>query len=148
MIMTDFVTGLLFSVDRQHVVLIQKHNPSWQRGSFNGVGGKIEAAERPIDAMCREFFEETGLSMRPEQWTAFAEIQHAAAYRVHFFCAFDDGVWQARTVESETVGIYPVHDLPQPLVANLRWLIPLACDVSLRFVTPALFNEMTLPYPV
>ncbi|WP_164969449.1 hypothetical protein [Halarcobacter ebronensis] len=53
--MKHYVTGFLFTKDFKHVVLIKKLNPEWQRGLFNGVGGKVEENEKPCDAMSREF---------------------------------------------------------------------------------------------
>ena len=56
-----YVTGFLFSADASHLVLIKKINPAWQRGLFNGIGGKVEANEIAVDAMVRECLEETGV---------------------------------------------------------------------------------------
>ena len=56
-----YVVGFLLNYDRTQVVLIRKNRPAWQAGHLNGVGGKIEMGETPIEAMTREFEEETGL---------------------------------------------------------------------------------------
>ena len=53
-VVKKYVTGFLFSQDSSHVVLIKKINPAWQRGLFNGVGGKVEVNESSIDAMVRD----------------------------------------------------------------------------------------------
>ena len=47
---TEYVVGLLFSPDRNTVVLINKTKPDWQAGKLNGVGGKIEEGESPLNA--------------------------------------------------------------------------------------------------
>jgi 8-oxo-dGTP diphosphatase len=51
------VVGFLFA--DSDVLLVQKMKPDWQKGFWNGVGGKDEDGEEPIDAMVREFREET-----------------------------------------------------------------------------------------
>lgn len=54
-----YVVGFLFSEDESRVLLVLKNRPAWQEGKLNGVGGKIEAGETPLQAMEREFKEET-----------------------------------------------------------------------------------------
>jgi len=54
-----YVVGFLFSEDQSRVLLVWKNRPAWQNGKLNGVGGKIEAGETPLQAMEREFKEET-----------------------------------------------------------------------------------------
>lgn len=56
----EYVLGIMFSEDEKKVLTIWKNRPSWQAGKLNGIGGKIEAGESPLEAMHREFIEETG----------------------------------------------------------------------------------------
>lgn len=143
--MKNYVTGLMFSQDRKRLVLIAKLNPDWQRGLLNGVGGKIEAGEEAVDAMCRECAEETGVLTVPAQWMQFAVIRHRDQYNVHFFVLFDDAALTARTLEKELVGVYDVDALPSNLLPNLRWLIPLGLDRNMCFDTPVLLQEAFVP---
>lgn len=54
-----YVLGFMFDHEEKHVLLIWKNRPKWQAGKLNGIGGKIEAGETPLQAMEREFTEET-----------------------------------------------------------------------------------------
>lgn len=56
----EYVLGIMFSEDEKKVLTIWKNRPSWQLNKLNGVGGKLEDGETPIQAMNREFSEETG----------------------------------------------------------------------------------------
>lgn len=56
----QYVLGIMFSEDEERVLAIWKNRPDWQAGKLNGIGGKIEDGETPIEAMRREFREETG----------------------------------------------------------------------------------------
>lgn len=50
----QYVLGFLFNENLTKVVLVRKKRPEWQCGLLNGVGGKIEDGEPPLDAMVRE----------------------------------------------------------------------------------------------
>lgn len=56
----EYVLGFMFNEDESKVLLVHKNRPTWQAGKLNGIGGKIEAGETPLQAMEREFMEETG----------------------------------------------------------------------------------------
>jgi len=60
--MQDYVlvNAQKFASNHNHILLIEKQKPEWQRGKYNLVGGKIEPDEDPYDAAQREFAEETG----------------------------------------------------------------------------------------
>jgi 8-oxo-dGTP diphosphatase len=44
------------------LLLINREYPAWM-GSRNGVGGKLEANETPLECIIREVFEETGMKL-------------------------------------------------------------------------------------
>lgn len=140
--MKKYVTGFLFSNDTRHVVLIKKINPKWQRGLFNGIGGKIEANESSIDAMVREFCEETGVITQQTDWTCYANIYRPNCYDVDVYFARSDLAFNAKTVEQEQVHIIQLAELPNNMVPNLQWLIPLALDQQADFSNPVLFKEV------
>jgi 8-oxo-dGTP pyrophosphatase MutT (NUDIX family) len=123
--MQDYVCGFMFneSLDDRHVLLIEKQTPAWQKGFFNGIGGKIEPTESPLSAMQREFREECGLEVRD-----FEEIFRLTGtnFRVFFFRAFGD-ITGAQSLTVEKVTAFPINQLPN-VISNLRWIIPLLLD--------------------
>ncbi|MBM4207630.1 MAG: NUDIX domain-containing protein [Gammaproteobacteria bacterium] len=62
------VGGILFN-DCREVLLIKRNQPPAQ-GYWSIPGGKLEAGESLVEACCREFYEETNLSVA---------VQHVAA---------------------------------------------------------------------
>lgn len=141
--MMKYVTGFLFSEDYQSVVLISKLSPPWQVGLLNGVGGKIEQGENAKQAMSREFLEETGVSICPHQWLSFSVIERPDQYSVHFFSAKSHLFSSVKSMEKEKVGTYSIENLPDHVIYNLRWLIPLAIDPELQFNSPVKIYEKT-----
>ena len=71
---TSYVVGLMFNKSMSQVALIRKQKPKWQAGLLNGIGGKIEDGETGLDAMRREFYEETGAHTLRVDWYPFLNM--------------------------------------------------------------------------
>jgi 8-oxo-dGTP diphosphatase len=126
---TRYVAGFMFSSCRQLVALIRKNKPAWQKGKLNGIGGKVEDGESSLDAMVREFAEETGITVMPEHWSDFCCMK-GEGFTVVFFASIGD-LGALRSMEDEQVEIVGLHEinlLRSDLVENLPWLISLALD--------------------
>jgi 8-oxo-dGTP diphosphatase len=110
------------------VLLIEKIKPAWQSGLLNAVGGKIEPGESPEEAMIREFSEETG-GFAVESWDNFLVIEGENS-QVSFFRAELPGVYELNgtTPEKETLRVIARENDANfgLMVANLRWILPLA----------------------
>jgi len=122
--MQGYACGFLFSPDRSRVVLIRKNRPAWQVGKLNGVGGKIEPGENPLDAMRREFREEAGVDV--PDWEQVLTLT-GADWQGHFFRSFGalEGV---RSITDEQLEIHGIDALPANVIPNLKWMIPLMLD--------------------
>lgn len=131
--MTDFVCGFVFS--RGHVLLIKKNRPDWQAGRINGIGGKIQVGkEFPLQAMVREFHEETGVHIPAGAWRHFATFKVTGLNNVvYFYTAKVDGI-EPKQMTDEEPGWYPT-ELPAgcPFIENLHWLVPMAMDDKAAF---------------
>src|SRR4051812_14470708 len=129
----EYVCGFLFSQDRARVLLIRKRRPAWQAGKLNGLGGKIEPGETPHQAMRREFREEAGADLAEERWqhvlTLSGDDDAGAGQKWagHFFRAFGD-VDAVRAMTDEQLEVHDALLLPEGVIPNLRWMIPLMLD--------------------
>jgi 8-oxo-dGTP diphosphatase len=133
-----YVAGFLFSDDGGKVLLIQKSHPDWQRGKLNGVGGHVEPGETPAAAMQREFEEEAGLTIGC--WESRVTLV-GRGFTVHFFAvraALSTLLGATAGTPDEPLCVVDVHDIPQNVPPNLRWLIPLCLD---RSVVTAVVGE-------
>ena len=120
---TEYVAGFMFQNDK--VALVRKNRPSWQVGKLNGIGGHVEVGERPVEAMCREFEEETGLETSSHDWKDFTELT-GPDWTVYFFFAQGD-LSQLRTTTDEEIVVIPVKEVTvDNAIPNLTWLIPMA----------------------
>lgn len=104
-----YVLGFAFD-DIGRVALIRKNKPDWQRGRWNGVGGKVEPKELAVVAMSREFFEETGVMVPSTAWHRRGEML-GDGWIVHVFRFAGSRVRAARTMEAEPITLWPVNGL-------------------------------------
>lgn len=141
--MTEYVCGLMFSTNRQNVLLIEKDRPEWQAGKFNAVGGKIEEEDKwsatklnvvanepkycySLLAIIREFKEEVGIDTLPEDWELFC-ICEGTDSRIYYFRAFSDKLMDFKQMESEEPMVLPANDIRfRETVPNLQFLVPMA----------------------
>jgi 8-oxo-dGTP diphosphatase len=119
--MNRYVVGFLFNT-KGYVALVTKNRPAWQKGRLNGIGGHIEKDETPEQAMTREFREEAGCEGL--DWRKYGRVR-GNEYEVHLFTANNE-IAEIRSVTDEMVGWYPIDKLPDNILPNLKWLIPMA----------------------
>lgn len=130
----EYVLGFCFNKAEDSVVLMCKNRPDWQAGSFNGIGGKIESGETRVEAMIREFEEETGVSTIPADWTECIEMS-GIDWKVHIFKATNSMYHDnAKTTTDEDVFKVGMRYLDAyKLIDNLKWVIPMLRDDKVSF---------------
>lgn len=127
--MMKYVVGFMF--DKDLVLLVNKSRPNWQERLWNGVGGKIEDNEVPLEAMRREFKEEIGCEYN--DWDLFA-IESGRDYMVYCFRAdvANPAGMHVRVPLTNDVGEYlgwlPITLANEKVIGNLHWLVPMAYD--------------------
>lgn len=139
--MKEYVAGFLFSADRSVVALVCKNRPGWQAGKWNAIGGKIEPTDDcPLHAMRREFCEETGVSVIG--WQSFAELG-GDGWRLHMYRAFApmSVVRRVATVTDEVVAVWPLSELPSPMIDNVPWLMRMALSMDASGVDGYVIRE-------
>lgn len=134
-----YVVGFMFDEPMRQVVLIEKQSgPECVIGKWNGIGGKIESwelphgdcdGETPLDAVCREFHEETGIHTPDEIWQLFTQLR-GPDFVVHCFWAADNYCTnKARTKTDEEVKLFNAENLTGlALCPCVGWWIPFLRD--------------------
>lgn len=146
--MINYVVGFAFSRNKKDIVLIEKQKPEWQKGKFNGVGGKVDTEDvSPMAAMIREFKEETGVTIAEAETRAavhggnYADGWHHFATLIfeecnlYCFRAYTNSIYQCGTIEEEKIQVTGVYEALSmlPIIPNLKVLIPMALDEDFVF---------------
>ena len=130
--------AFIFNKDLTKVLLITKQKPDQHKGLLNGLGGKLEANESHLDCVVREIEEEAGLKSKSKNWNKVGNITW-----IHWHVS----VWtmvsriKVNDFPDDSVDWYPVNDLPDNIIENLKWLIPLSKEINQQMKN----NEMSLP---
>lgn len=121
-----YVVGFAYSLDKSKVLLIKKETPLWQKGTLNGIGGKIEEKESPLDAMSRECEEEAGIYLEwREKGVMKGENNNGEKFVCHIFYAYSDEILNSRQKTAESlIIINPLEITQYKTLANLKFLIP------------------------
>lgn len=129
--MKKYVLGFAFSKDfggYDTVLLIKKNRPEWQAGHLNGVGGKVEEGEEFIDAMIREFKEETDLDSTYSDWTNFLTMK-SDSFIVEVYQMVTEKPLRAKSMTDEKVSHYFCITLRNyKTISNIPWIVALALD--------------------
>lgn len=126
--MIRYTLGFLFNKDFSKVLLIHKLSPEWQKGKVNGLGGKFEENETSNECISREVEEESSLITKASLWRKVGEL-HSSKFNVDVMTYVYEGRESgAISVEKQQVEWFPVARLPENIMSNLTWLIPICID--------------------
>jgi 8-oxo-dGTP diphosphatase len=148
--MKNYVVGFCFDHSCDQVVLIKKTKPNWQKDRLNGVGGKLEEGETPVEAMAREYYEETGVHIPTANWIHFAELaivppdaeKESPGNFIDCFCVINES--EVTTTTTEEVDWYDTFKLYlKRTVPNVQWMVPMAAD---RLKNPHTFEKARIVY--
>jgi 8-oxo-dGTP diphosphatase len=106
---------------------MRRTRPAWQLGRVNALGGRLMHGESAAEAARREVREECGVDV--EDWREVL-VWEDAEYEMHVMSASNDRAREARTLEDQEVFLADVRVLPENVIDNLRWLVPLALDTD------------------
>ena len=131
--MKRYVVGIIGSGTQ--CLFVSKQRPDWQVGKLNGVGGKVEDDESPIDAIERECFEECGLITN--NWVLIGTLARDNDYIVYYYYANMDSIQEAFSKTDEEVVIVDLSDL------DYATLVP-PTDIYVRFCLNPFYKPLYL----
>ena len=110
---------------QEEVLLHRRANTGYMDGKWDFAGsGHVEEGETASQAACREVFEETGLTVRPEA-VRFLHLSHRVKEPTYYDLYFEIRQWTGEPAIREpekcsAMGWFPVDDLPRDMIANRR----------------------------
>jgi 8-oxo-dGTP diphosphatase len=124
-----YTVSFIFTPDFSQVLLVHKLAPEWQIGKLNGVGGKIEEGETPLACIVREVKEETNLDTDSSSWIHVGAMSGTSWHLELFTYIYEGSTRDAITAGKEKIEWFSVDDLPDSVIFNLKWLIPLCIEL-------------------
>jgi len=86
--MKTYCLGFVVNPEQSEVALLHKRSSDlFNPSAWNGVGGKVEEGETPLQAIARETHEETALRVPPDRWRNLGVISDGQTFAVHVFAA-------------------------------------------------------------
>lgn len=141
----SYVLGFAFDINNQNVLLIKKNRPEWQAGLLNGVGGKVEGDESSLEALVREFKEETDIDTIQSDWQLVTTMTESGVFSVKVYKTTIKDIYEYKSITDEKVWVYPLKAILKlssvyPQVSNLKWLLHMCFDADLTI------REITVNY--
>ena len=130
-----YTATFIFNEFGTNLLLIRKNKPEWQKGFLNAIGGKLEDDDfNTTTCAIREVKEETGISLNEDEIEQFHIMSHDGNY-IYFFKSFTDKVYDYTQMEEEEFVLVDNVDeyIPENVIPNLNWLIPMALDNNINF---------------
>ncbi len=111
-------------VNGASVLLLQRSNTGYCDGLYGLPSGCIEAGETPLDALCREVFEETGLlPLVPQLLSTLETVNDDGTPWFHYiFCvrAWLGDIMNCEPHKCSDLRFYPVQQLPPNIIPYVR----------------------------
>lgn len=130
--MTNYIVGFLYSEDWKNVLLIRKNRPSWQKGWWNGLGGKVEDSELFESAIIREIFEESGITVFRNELNYGPNVWCPNCTIIYFY-SNTDKIYEFKQTTDEELKIFSMNDLPSNFVSPSSWICRMLGDEYLKY---------------
>ncbi|MCT7588188.1 NUDIX hydrolase [Aliarcobacter butzleri] len=114
----NYVVGIV--TDGSKILLLRKNNPDWQKGLYNGVGGKVNLDETPLEAIIRECQKEVGLKI--PNWNQIETIPLQSGVDLTYFFAVieEEELKKAQSLQDERVEFFDIDNLPKNILKDLK----------------------------
>lgn len=131
--------AFVFNENLTKVLLIEKSKPIQHAGLLNGLGGKREVGESNLSCVIREVHEESGLMIPKSAWLKVGKMTWSNWHVTIWTCRVD--MTKSPLSTTEKTAWYQAASLPENVIENLKWLIPLSVDLNQKSIG----QESSLP---
>lgn len=112
------VVGII--TDNKEILLLRKNNPDWQRGLYNGIGGKVELNTTPLETIIKKCQEELGANI--SNWIELdSEISSSGIEIVYFLTTLNEGeIKKLQSQTDERAELFSINNLPTNILQDLK----------------------------
>ena len=116
--MMRVVVGII--TDNEEILLLKKNNPDWQKGLYNGIGGKVELNTTPLETIIKKCQEELGLNI--SNWIELdSEISSSGIEIVYFLTTLNEGeIKKLQSQTDERAELFSINNLPTNILQDLK----------------------------
>jgi len=114
----------LLLVKDDKILLSRRHNTGWEDGRYGFIAGHIDGDESLTAALCREAYEEAGITIKPED-AVYVHSTHHKSNREYMYIFFEVKKWLGEPSIKEpdkcdALEWYPLDALPDNLVFGTK----------------------------
>lgn len=112
------VVGII--TDNEEILLLKKNNPDWQKGLYNGIGGKVELNTTPLETIIKKCQEELGVNI--SNWIELdSEISSSGIEIVYFLTTLNEGeIKKLQSQTDERAELFSINNLPTNILQDLK----------------------------
>ncbi len=112
------VVGIV--TDNEEILLLKKNNPDWQKGLYNGIGGKVELNTTPLETIIKKCQEELGVNI--SNWIELdSEISSSGIEIVYFLTTLNEGeIKKLQSQTDERAELFSINNLPTNILQDLE----------------------------
>ena len=112
------VVGII--TDNKEILLLKKNNPDWQKGLYNGIGGKVELNTTPLETIIKKCQEELGVNI--SNWIELdSEISSSGIEIVYFLTTLNEGeIKKLQSQTDERAELFSINNLPTNIRQDLK----------------------------
>ena len=112
------VVGII--TDNEERLLLKKNNPDWQKGLYNGIGGKVELNTTPLETIIKKCQEELGVNI--SNWIELdSEISSSGIEIVYFLTTLNEGeIKKLQSQTDERAELFSINNLPTNILQDLK----------------------------
>ncbi|MBK6303624.1 MAG: NUDIX hydrolase [Arcobacter sp.] len=112
------VVGII--TDNKEILLLKKNNPDWQKGLYNGIGGKVELNTTPLETIIKKCEEELGINI--SNWIELdSEISSSGIEIVYFLTTLNEGeIKKLQSQTDERAELFSINNLPTNILQDLK----------------------------
>ena len=112
------VVGII--TDNKEILLLRKNNPDWQKGLYNGIGGKVELNTTPLETIIKKCQEELGVNIA--NWIELdSEISSSGIEIVYFLTTLNEGeIKKLQSQTDERAELFSINNLPTNILQDLK----------------------------